>query len=191
MSTYFDAVVVAARQADLIGWLKAPPVPGPLVPLNLDLHRFGRGRFVVFAWRAGAARPDAWAEVQALAYDLSFEFGTAVAVHYDDQVSVRLAAVARDGEPLRQFGVADEVWVPFTADGELVTTGPRYAGNALPDGIECDCIRNGIDAAFEAAGFPARVTAATLVAVVYRNQPVWQRPGVARPAAPAAPDSST
>jgi hypothetical protein len=128
VSTYFDAVVVAARQSALIDRLKDPLVPGPLAPLDLELHRVGRGRFVVFGWRAGAARPDAWGEVQALAYDLSFEFDTAVAVHYDDQVSERLAALARDGDPLRQFGEADEVWVPFGEGGELALDGPRFPG---------------------------------------------------------------
>src|SRR5262245_14817038 len=121
VSTYFDAVVVAGRQSALLDWLKNPLVPGPLAPVDLELHRAGRGRFVVFAWRAGSPRPDAWGEVQALAYDLSLDFSTAVAVHYDDQVSERWAAVAQGGEPLRQFGEADEVWVPYGEDGKLIT----------------------------------------------------------------------
>src|SRR5262249_44738375 len=129
-------------------------------------------------WRAGAARPDAWGEVQALAYDLSLDFDTAVAVHYDDQVSERLAAVARDGDPLRQFGEPDEVWVPDGVSGEPDPSGPRYAGDAVPDDVECDCIRNGIDVALEAAGFQGWMTARGLVQVAYRDDPVWRRPGV-------------
>ena len=180
MSYYFDAVVVAARQADLIRWLQHPLVPSPLTPINLDLYRVGRGRFVVFGWRAGARRPEAWGEVQALAYDLSLDFDTAVAVHYDDQVGERWAAVAHNGEPLRQFGDADEVWVPYGENGELVLDGPRYPGDALPEDIECDCIRNGIDAALEAARFHRWLTCRDLVQIAAcRDDPVWRRPGVA------------
>jgi hypothetical protein len=86
--------------------------------------------------------------------------------------------LSRDGEPARYFGEADEVWVPFGVGGELLTDGPRYAGDALPDDIECECIRNGIDAALEAAGFQGWVTAAELVQLVCSNEPVWRRPGV-------------
>lgn len=180
MSYYFEAVVVAARQAELIRWLEHPLVPGPLVPINLELYRVGRGRFIVFGFRAGARRPEAWAELQALAYDLSLDLETAVAVHYDDQVGERWAAVAHNGEPLRQFGDADEVWVPYGENGELVLDGPRYRGDAVPEDIECDCIRNGIDAALEAAGFHGWVTCRDLREVAASgNKPVWRRPWMA------------
>jgi hypothetical protein len=179
VSTYFDAVVVAARQSALVDWLKSPIIPGPLAPINLELHRVGEGHFVVFGWRAGAACPDAWGELQALAYGLSLNFGTAVAVHFDDQVSERLAAVAQDGEPFRQFAAVDEVWVPYGENGELVLDGPRFSGAALPGDLECDCIRNGIDAALEAAQFGGWMTSGKLVDVACRNDPVWRRPGVA------------
>jgi hypothetical protein len=180
VSYYFDAVVIAARQDDLIRRLQHPLVPGPLAPINLELHRVGRGRFVVFGWRAGARRPDAWRELQALAYDLSLDFETAVAVHYDDQVGERFAAVAHNGDPLRQFGDPDEVWVPYGENGELVLDGPRYRGDALPEDVECDCVRNGIDAALEAAWLHGWLTCRDLVQVAAsRKEPVWRRPGTA------------
>jgi hypothetical protein len=93
-------------------------------------------------------------------------------------VGRQFAAVAWEGEPLRQFGAVDEVWVPFGDDGELVLNGPRFSGEALPDDVECDCICNGIDAALEAAGFGGWMTSEGLVDVACRDDPVWRRPGV-------------
>jgi hypothetical protein len=87
--------------------------------------------------------------------------------------------LSQDGEPVRYFGDQDEVWVPFGEGTELVTDGPRYPGDALPAGVECDCIRTAIDAALEAAGFQGWMTAGELVQVAYRKDFVWQRLGVA------------
>jgi hypothetical protein len=178
VSNYFDAVVVAAEQADLIDWLEDPLFTRFLTPINLELYQVGQGQFVVFGWRAGAARPAAWGELQNLAYRFSLEYVTAVAVHYDDQVSEMLAVLARGGEPLHLFGEADEVWVPYGEDGELVKDGPRYPGDALPVDIECDCIWNGIDAALAAAEFQGWLTCRKLVEVAYQDNPIWRRPGV-------------
>lgn len=179
MSTYFDAVAVAARRTDLIDWLEDPLFTRFLTPINLELFQVRGGRFVVFGWRAGAPRPWSWGELQTLAYNLSLEYNTAVAVHYDDQVSERLAVVARNGEPLRRCGKADEVWVPYGENGKVVKDGPRYPGDALPKDIECDCVRNGIDAALEVAGFHEWLTCRKMVKLACRDNPLWRRLGVA------------
>ena len=67
--------------------------------------------------------------------------------------------------------------------GAITGTITESSGAAVPDDIECDCIWNGIDAALEAAGFRKWLTAHTLVAEVayraYRQDPLWDRPGVA------------
>ena len=181
MSTYFEAVVVAADQSTLIRLLEGLPEldePGAFAPITLDVHRVTERGLVVFGWRAGASRPQAAQEMEELADELSLELGTAVAVHYDDQVGLRAAMLSRDGEPVRYFGEGDEVWVPYGKGGQLVLDGPRYPGNAVPEDVECDCIWNGIDAALEAAGLRDWVTASTLAAeVVSAESPIWQRPG--------------
>jgi hypothetical protein len=78
---------------------------------------------------------------------------------------------------VRYFGEQDEVWVPYGEGDELAMDGPRYPGDALPEGVECGCIRQAIDAAFEAAGFKEWITLDELVQVAYREDPVWKRPG--------------
>jgi hypothetical protein len=188
MSVYFEAVVVAADQPALIRVLDGlshlfdPDEPDPFAHFNLELYRVTDRGFVVFAWRTGSRRPEAAQEVEDLADELSLELGSAVAVHYNDQVGVKTAMLSQGGEPVRYFGDQDEVWVPY-GDGDdegLVTDGPRYPGDALPDGIECDCIRTAIDAALEAAGFQGWMTAGELIQVAYRKDHLWQRPGVAK-----------
>jgi hypothetical protein len=185
MSMYFEAVVLAANQSALIRLLEGLPEleePDPFAAITLKVSREARGRYVVFGWRAGAKRPMCAQEMEDLADELTLELGSAVAVHYDDQVGLRAAMLSREGEPVRYFGEPDEVWVPYGEDGEPRTDGPRYARNAVPDDIECDCIWNGIDAALEAAGFRKWITSHKLAAEVayraYRESPLWERPGV-------------
>lgn len=186
MSVYFEAVVVAADQAALIRVLEGlpdlfePDEPDLFATITLELYRVTDRGFVVFAWRAGAKRPQAAQEIENLASELSLELGIAVAVHYDDQVGVKTAMLSQGGEPVRYFGDQDEVWVPFGEGDGLVTNGPQYPGDALPEGVECDCIWNAIDAALEAADFQRWMTAGELVQVAYRKDYVWQRLGVAK-----------
>ena len=153
MSMYFEAVVLSANQYGLTRLLK------------------------------GLAELDESDRIASMALKPFREFSAAVAVHYDDQVGLHTAMLSRNGVPVRYFGEQDEVWVPYGADGEPRTDGPRYAGNAVPDDVECDCIWNGIDAALEAAGFRKWITAHHLAAhVAYSahqdGQPWWHRPGV-------------
>jgi hypothetical protein len=182
VSVYFEAVVLIADQTALISLLEGLPAldePDPFAAITLEVHRVTERGFVIFGWRAGARRPDAAQEMEDLADELSLELGQAVAVHYNDQVGLHAAMLSQDGEPVRYFGEQDEIWVPYGANGELVLDGPRYSGDAVPDDIECDCIRNGIDAALEAAGFQDWITARNLATeVAYSKQPLWQRPGV-------------
>ena len=184
MSMYFEAVVLAANQSALIRLLEGLPEleePDPFAAITLKVSREARGRYVVFGWRAGAKRPMCAQEMEDLADELTLELGSAVAVHYDDQVGLRAAMLSREGEPVRYFGEPDEVWVPYGEDGEPRPEGPRYPGNAVPDYVECDCIWNGIDAALEAAGFRKWITAHKLAAEVaywaFRGRHVWERPG--------------
>jgi hypothetical protein len=194
MSDRYEAVVVAAPKAALLRMLETLPArllergvaADPFAPFTLELFAVGRGRFVLFAWRAGANRPDAWEAVDDLADEISLDFGTAVAVHYDNMVGVRNATLSQEGEPIQYFGEADEIWAPIGSNGEPRTTGPRYPGNSAPRGIECARIRDAIDAALETAGFHRWLTAQTLHEVAYRDQPLWQRPGVGRRRQPRA-----
>jgi hypothetical protein len=179
VSVYFEAVVVAADESTMVRSLQSlsEQADNLFGPITLELHSVAERGFVIFCSRVGAKRPQAAEEVENLANELSLKFGIAVAVHYDDQVGVRTAMLSQDGEPMRHFGEAEEVWIPYGDNGELVTDGLRYPGDAIPDDIECDCIRNGIDAAFEAAEFHTWVSSAWLAHVACRKEPVWQRPG--------------
>src|SRR5207248_2209778 len=87
----------------LFNWEKIP-APEVFAPVTLELYRVKRQGVVVFGWRVGASRPSVAEEMEELAEALSQEFGTAVAVHYDDQVGLREALLSRDGEPVRYFG---------------------------------------------------------------------------------------
>jgi hypothetical protein len=57
-----------------------------------------------------------WEEIDRLAASLSFEFGTSLSVHYDDRGGVKAACLFRHGTAMREFGEADEVWVPMDED---------------------------------------------------------------------------
>jgi hypothetical protein len=85
--------------------------------------------------------------------------------------------LSQGGEPGRYFGEADEIWTPYDANGDLAEDGPRFAGDAVPDGLECGCLWSSIDAALEAAGFLGWMTASKLMDVAHEHQPVWRRPG--------------
>jgi hypothetical protein len=181
VSVYFEAVVVAADQAAVLlslEGLSQLDEPDPFAPITLELHHVSHRGFVVFGWRAGARRPQAAQEMEDLADELSLQLGTAVAVHYDDQVGVAAAMLSQAGEPIRYFGEQDEIWVPYGEGSKLVLDGPQYPGDAIPEDVECDCIRSGIDVALEAAGFQDWITARDLVQVAYRKHPVWRRSGV-------------
>ena len=68
MSTYFEAVVVAAGRPALVRRLKAlRDAPGPFAPLALKVYSVAGGRFVVFGWRAGERRPCCAGEMEDLA----------------------------------------------------------------------------------------------------------------------------
>jgi hypothetical protein len=54
------------------------------------------------------------------------------------------------------------VWTPMNDRGYPVADGPRYPGNAIPRDVECDCVRQAIDAGLDAAGFAGWLTAAGL-----------------------------
>jgi hypothetical protein len=179
MSYYFEAVVVNADLPALIRALEELAVrkPDTFAPIELAVHQMAVGGFVVFGWRIGSERPQSGAEIEQLAAELSLAFGAAVAVHYDDQCEVKCALLARDGAAIQCFGEQDEIWVPYDDAGELMTDGPRYAGDVIPDDIECDCIHSGIDAALAAAGFSDWADNSKLLQVNHRAQhskPIWQ-----------------
>jgi hypothetical protein len=188
VSDRFEAAVVAASKSALLKLLEGLPTQmmergldfDPFAPFTLEAFAAGRGRFIVFAWREGANRPDAWQEIEDLADEFSLAFGTAVAVHYDNMVGVRIGMLTRDGEAERYFGEEDEIWAPYGKNGKPVTRGPRYSANAIPKGVDCERIWDGIDAALEAAGFRKWLTAEKLhqVAVADSAEPVWKRLGV-------------
>lgn len=176
MSNCFEAAVVRAGETALVQFLDDLPVRGLLIPFTLEAFRVGRGQFVIFAWRLGAERPNAREEIDVLADELSRQFGKAVAVHYDDQIGFRTAMLSLDGRTERCFGEPDEVWVPYGDDGNLLKS-PRYAGNAVPEDVECDCIWNGIDEALKAAGFGRWMTSSKVVEVAQLDNPFWKRLG--------------
>jgi hypothetical protein len=131
-------------------------------PLALRLLQLADRGFALVCWTPGGRRRHAVEEVNRLAAKLSSEFQTALAVHYDDGCGVKTAVECRAGSVVRQFGDAEELWTPMDERGYPVPDGPRYPGNAIPPDVECDCIRQAIDAGLEATGFGSWLSGAEL-----------------------------
>jgi hypothetical protein len=140
MSVVYEAVVFegaagAAREA----------VERLETPLALRLFHIAGGGLVLVCWRPGAATRHATREVDRLAGALSAEFGAALAVHYDDRSGVESAELFRAGAPVAELEESGEgTWVPV---------GPRYPAGVIPSGVACVCVRDGVEAGLEAAGF--------------------------------------
>jgi hypothetical protein len=147
MSIIFEAVTLEGDLAairDAFDRLKTP--------LALRLYQSDERGFVILS-QLNPGRLFKWEEVDRLAASLSFEFGTSLSVHYDDRGGVKAACLFRHGTAMREFGEADEVWVPMDEDWKPLAEAPRYSGDNLPPDEECDCIRQAIDVGLEAAGF--------------------------------------
>jgi hypothetical protein len=145
MSLIFEAVAVESTAIhDAFDRLKTP--------LALRLYQAEERGFVILS-RLSPGRLFRWEEVDRLAASLSVELGTALSVHYDNRSGVRNACLFRHGTAIREFGEADEVWVPMDEDWKPITGAPYYSGDNLPPDEECDCIRQAIDVGLEAAGF--------------------------------------
>jgi hypothetical protein len=184
---YFEAILVPTCEQPLIRALEQLDDPDDpafvIAPITLTVQRVNPQGYAVFGWRSGARRPDCAEEVEDLAGELSSLLKVStVAVHYDDQVGKKIALIVRNGEPIRYYGPLDEVWVPYGEDVQPVLDGPQYSGETIPHDIECDCIRNSIDAALEAAGFSDWITMEKLQDVAYdwsgeNFSLVWKRSG--------------
>ena len=176
MSYVYEAVVLAGGEAAVRRAFDRLDSP-----LSLRLLRLADRGFAVYCWREGAGRGFAAAEVNRLAAELSRTFRAALAVHYDDSRGIKTAQLFRNGKAVREFGEADEVWAPMDAHGDPRLDGPRYAGDAIPPDVECDCIRQAIDAGLEAAGFAGWADAASLRrAVCVRQDWLAERRGGGR-----------
>jgi hypothetical protein len=145
MSVYFEAVVVAADQPALVRLLESLSDldDDPFAPITLELHRVTDRGFVIFAWRAGAKRPQAAEEVEDLADELSLKLGTAVALHYDDQVGVKhamlsgvasrrgtSASLTRSGFPTARAGS----WLPTASDTPATRSRTTWSATAFGTG---------------------------------------------------------
>jgi hypothetical protein len=148
MSVVFDAVVLAGETAAV-----REAFESLRVPLALELHQADDRGFVILTRFDEPGRLFEWEEVDRLAASFSVTFGSALSVHYDDRGGVRAAGLFRGGAGVREFGEADEVWVPLDDDGDPRPDGPRYPGDRVPPDEECGCVRQAIDAGLEAAGF--------------------------------------
>ena len=117
--------------------------------LHLKLVRLARGVFGIYRV---AGRADAFDQegVESVARQTSAEVGNAVALFYDNSCGVRVGVLYSDGRRKREFGDGDAWWVPFGADGEPVTNGPRFRVSELQRGVEYDCIFTAIDAGLQA-----------------------------------------
>jgi hypothetical protein len=177
MSTYFEAIILAADRPRLLNALEA--LSESVAAISLELHQVMDRGFVLLGWRAGARRPDAWEEMNELADELSLLFDSSLVLHYDDQCGEKISVLSRQGEPVRGFGDEDEIWVPMDDDGNPNLDAPRYPGNAIPEDEECDCIRNAIDAGLEEAGFDDWLTTRGLLDAVSQQEGwIWHRPGI-------------
>lgn len=130
--------------------------------LSLRLFQPADRGFVLVCWLPDDARRHAVDEVNRLAAVLSVDFVSALAVHYDDRCGVKTALLYRAGSAVREYGDSDEVWTPMDEQGYPVADGPQYGGDAIPPDVECDCIRQAIDAGLEEAGYRRWLSAADL-----------------------------
>jgi hypothetical protein len=121
-------------------------------PLALRLYQANERGFVILS-QLQPGRLFRWEEVDQLASSLSVEFGTTLLVRYDDRGGVYAAWQFHSGTAIREFGEADEVWVPVDENWQPRAGAPHYSGDERPPDEECECIRPSIDVGLEAAGF--------------------------------------
>ncbi len=173
MSTYYQAIVGMADSTQLQTSLKT--LPDKYARLTLELFHPQKRGFVFFLSLNGAYRPNPEMQAEGLASELSNVFGSAISIRYDDQCGIREATLFKGRQAVRVYGETDEIWVPLDENGFVVLNGEQFPGDAIPNDIECDCIKNAIDAAFQDAGFQEWMTSRELIAISNRTDCDWRR----------------
>jgi hypothetical protein len=98
--------------------------------------------------------------VELVAQWMSAAAGRAVALFYDNSCGIKAAFLYSDGRFVREFGDDDSLWVPYSEDGKLVLSSPRFRLCELRPDEEYDCVFSAIDVGLEAVGAGSQVSAA-------------------------------
>lgn len=128
---------------------------------TVELRVRGRPTVGVVLFPLGASR-GFHEQADELTRQLSRVFGHALLIQYDDRIGLREAIEYRDGEPARQFGPADESWVPLDARGRPRHDVPSVRVGELKPGEEYETAATAIDRGLEAFGVNPPLTGSKL-----------------------------
>jgi hypothetical protein len=126
--------------------------------LRLRLVRLARGAYGIYRV-AGRADPFDRPAVERVAERVSLQARQTVALFYENRCAIRAGVLYSSGCRVREFGDGDAWWVPCREEGELVRNGRRFRITELLPGVDYECVFSATDAALEALGVGARVSA--------------------------------
>jgi hypothetical protein len=134
-------------------------------------------------WRvAERADPFSTLEVENVAAHLSAVLdSTALAVFYDNSCGVRAAVLYEHGQPSREFGQDDELWVLLDEEGEPLVEGSKFRPDELREDEEYTCLWSAMHAGLDVLGVADKVEPETLKAAFCYDKLGWEAEHRARP----------
>ena len=168
MSESYEGIVFRAPDdSAATAIFNAHPAPFPR-----RLVRLADGTYGVYRVATRTAPFDSIA-VKSLAAKLSKSSKIDLAVFYDNRCGLRAATIFDRGTLSREFGEADEWWVPLAENGEPLRSQPPVSTANLDAGTEYDCVQDAIEAGLSASSMSPNVTRDTLKnAFCYDRLPV-------------------
>ena len=157
MSEMYEGVVVAGNPEQVRQALGALASSLPLRFVRLADEVFG-------VWRV-APRADLFnaPEMENVAAHLSaISHSVALVVFYDNRCGVRITVLYEHGQPARELGEDDELWVLLDEEGEPLVEGPKFRPDELQEDEEYDCVWSAIHAGLDALGVIGKVEPETL-----------------------------
>ncbi|MGH9459689.1 MAG: hypothetical protein ACRD1X_00600 [Vicinamibacteria bacterium] len=91
-------------------------------------------------------------ELEDIAATLSSSFGQALLVRYDSRIGHRSSKYYVEGEPVRELGHGDEVYVLLDEEGEPLLAGERFGIDQLDPDKEYETLKNAIEMGLDALG---------------------------------------
>lgn len=141
-------------------------------PLTFRLVHLGSSVFGIYRVATRSDRFDMEALLTA-AKHMAGQLDAALAVFYDNRVGVRTTALV-DERGIREFGEADELWVPLDEDGEPMRDAQRLRSHELEPEGEYDCITSTLDMGLEQLGVRATVTPGMLKDALCYERLEWE-----------------
>lgn len=75
-------------------------------------------------------------KMEYVASQISLRLSQAILVRYDDRIGYRMSVVYQEGNPIKSFGLEDEIWVMTDEDGELIVNGKQFNIEQIKDDEE-------------------------------------------------------